>query len=380
MRVANVGQNLLVYGNRANRQIFSLKEQIRTGEKKRNTGGNETDASLTSEERQQRKARQKALLESNRAVQTLSADGKKVYQGQSARSWLEQSKQYRDALLNARINAGEKKAKMKRLRYDFKGIASQILRSKTARCAKEAASKARREVNRLRKLKVSEGYDEEELMAAISHAKAMERVAKKKVKHLLQEEMVKNRGCAFEIEEKEKCIEEGKENFSPEDAAIEKKQKGAFSSVCYDQGGSVFMAEEEMFDQKSGLETVKAIRQIMKDSFADFSLESMTVSGKSTDAILLKQMEDLTEEMMDEMAAFLEDMGLEELDGQMVACTREMDESDRKLMKIKHRCKEMKDMAEADGEYLKVFFGKLQEQHSEGAMPPTLTGGFDVLI
>lgn len=74
--------------------------------------------------------------------------------------------------------------------------------------ARLAAAQARREILRLKSQKQSGKYDNEELEAAIEHAKAMERVAKKKARHLEEEEMAKCTGgpCAGSRIEEQKIL------------------------------------------------------------------------------------------------------------------------------------------------------------------------------
>lgn len=111
--------------------------------------------------------------------------------GDETRSILDSSQKYRDSLKASRNAAKNTAAELKQLKYNYKNISSQIRRSKTSVNAKQVASKARREVTQL-KIKLQSGkYDEEELTAAIEHAKSMERAAKKKARHLEEEELIR---------------------------------------------------------------------------------------------------------------------------------------------------------------------------------------------
>lgn len=82
------------------------------------------------------------------------------------------------------------------------GIDKLIIKINTFRCKvflivsdiKMVVGQAEREVLRLKREKMKENVDETEIDAAINHAKAMERVARRKVKHLLQEELAKASG------------------------------------------------------------------------------------------------------------------------------------------------------------------------------------------
>lgn len=91
-------------------------------------------------------------------------------------------------------SAASAQKKMKKLQYNFKLISSQIMRAKTSSRASQAVSSAKRMVAQLRRKRRSGEYDDEELEAAIAHAQAMERVAKKHVKYLQQEELAERSG------------------------------------------------------------------------------------------------------------------------------------------------------------------------------------------
>lgn len=120
-------------------------------------------------------------------------------QMQAANSWSQDSivtssLSYSESLRNQRQQTKNTTLALKKLKYQFKNISSKILRSKTSQAAKQAAGQARREVLRLKRQKQNSDSDSEEIEAAIAHAQAMERVAKKKAKHLEEEEMVKAAG------------------------------------------------------------------------------------------------------------------------------------------------------------------------------------------
>ena len=117
-------------------------------------------------------------------------------QMQAANSWSQDSivtssLSYSESLRNQRQQTKNTTLALKKLKYQFKNISSKILRSKTSQAAKQAAGQARREVLRLKRQKQNSDSDSEEIEAAIAHAQAMERVAKKKARHLEEEEMAK---------------------------------------------------------------------------------------------------------------------------------------------------------------------------------------------
>ena len=87
----------------------------------------------------------------------------------------------------------------------------------------------------------------------------------------------------------------------------------------------------------------------------------------------MSEMSDFTSEMMQEMSDSLrdlmEEMGLDGLSDTAVSVDREMDPADLKMMKIKHRNKEMKDIVKADAEYLKAVFNHLEKMKDNVVIP-----------
>lgn len=53
-----------------------------------------------------------------------------------------------------------------------------------------------------------------------------------------------------------------------------------------------------------------------------------------------------------------------------------MDPADLKMMKIKHRNKEMKDIVKADAEYLKAVFNHLEKMKDNVVIPPGMQEQF----
>lgn len=222
----------------------------------------------------------------------------------NSNSIISSSMNYSEKLKAQREDAKNTSLEKKKLRYQFKDISSQIVRSKTSQVARQAVSAARRELMRLKQEKQSGEYDAEEIEAAINHAKAMERVARKKVKHLEEEEMLKAAGgpCAEEsIDQEEKTQE-----------------------------------DEEL--------TEADIDEIEEDD----------------------AMKDMMDDMDEAMKDLMSDMGLDELADSLAAAKGDMDPEDLKMLKIKHRCKEMKEMTKADSEYLKAVFEHMEKAKSAG--------------
>ncbi|MCR5669479.1 MAG: hypothetical protein K6G10_00590 [Butyrivibrio sp.] len=304
---------------------------------------------------------------------------------------VEQSVSYADQLRASRTKAKEQINEKKKLQYSFKKISSQIIRSKNSVSARKAVQSAKREVMRLKRLKGSGEYDEEELQLAIDHAKAMEKIAKKKVVHLEQEEMVEraHKGDGGIEERIEEETQESTEEEAPEEVTDEEDM----------------MSEEE--------------QQILQN-YEDFVYETDYEATAEYDTVTSENAFEATDELMadfyEEMGDMLEEMDFTELSESLFAPDPNMSEDEFKMFKLKHRTKEMKEIAEADKEYLKGLMEHEKSKASAGAaglgtgasmpsgavkidapkitpviaMPgaatggadiaPTLSGGFDVSV
>ncbi|MBD5394570.1 MAG: hypothetical protein HDR71_09930 [Lachnospiraceae bacterium] len=194
------------------------------------------------------------------------------------------------------------KSKTKRLQYNFKEVSSQIMKAKTSDGARRAVTKARSKVVLLqRKLKTGE-YDDQDLERALIHARKMERIAKKKVKHLREEEKAEKDGiCQEKLEEEE-------ETFDLEEMS-EEQEPG--------------LSEQEL------KELMRELEQLMAESMEELQEAS--------------QLDELTEEFV----------GVVE---------ENMDPEDLELLKKKHRSEELREINDADMKYLKALFDKLEKE------------------
>ena len=286
-------------------------------------------------------------------------------QMQAANSWSQDSivtssLSYSESLRDQRQQTKNTTLALKKLKYQFKNISSKILRSKTSQAAKQAAGQARREVLRLKRQKQNSDSDSEEIDAAIAHAQAMERVAKKKAKHLEEEEMVKAAGgiCPGD----RICEEETKD---VQDAEAENAQNA--------EEMSVESSEDEMSRDLSAYEyagnEVHAGDSYDISDYIDLGMDAFYEQAGE----FMSEMSDFTSEMMQEMSDglrdLMEEMGLDGLSDTAVSVNREMDPADLKMMKIKHRNKEMKDIVKADAEYLKAVFNHLEKMKDNVVIP-----------
>mgnify|MGYP004531714141 CR=1 FL=1 len=286
-------------------------------------------------------------------------------QMQAANSWSQDSivtssLSYSESLRNQRQQTKNTTLALKKLKYQFKNISSKILRSKTSQAAKQAAGQARREVLRLKRQKQSGNYDDDEIQAAIDHAKAMERVAKKKAKHLEEEEMAKAAG-----------------GICPGDRICEEETKDVQDAEAENAQNEEEMSAEGSADEVS--RDLSAYEYAGNEAYAGDSYDISDYIDLGMDAFyaqtgdFMSEMSDFTSEMIQEMSDSLrdlmEEMGLDGLSDTAVSVNREMDPADLKMMKIKHRNKEMKDIVKADAEYLKAVFNHLEKMKDNVVIP-----------
>lgn len=286
-------------------------------------------------------------------------------QTQAANSWgqdsiVTSSLSYSESLRNQRQQTKNTTLALKKLKYQFKNISSKILRSKTSQAAKQAAGQARREVLRLKRQKQNSDSDSEEIDAAIAHAQAMERVAKKKAKHLEEEEMAK---AADGIWQGDRISEE--ETKDAQDAESENARNAEEMSA---ESSADEMSRDLSAYEYAGNEVHAGDSYDISD-YIDLGIDAFYAQTGD----FMSEMSDFTSEMMQEMSDSLrdlmEEMGLDGLSDNAVSVNREMDPADLKMMKIKHRNKEMKDIVKADAEYLKAVFNHLEKMKDNVVIP-----------
>lgn len=199
--------------------------------------------------------------------------------------------------------------KLKRLQYNFKEISTLIMRTRTSSNARQVMSKAFIKVMGLRsKLRTGE-YDDKEVQSAILHAEQLTRVARKRMKHLREEENAKKGGvCEGDLEEETLEID----------------------------------LEEETFEE----------------------LEDTGLSEEE----LRELMQELEEQLQELERAMSDADGLEALSDELMPTEeRSLDPEDLELLKKKHRAEELRDIMEADMKYLKAMFEKLAKEKQEAS-------------
>lgn len=204
------------------------------------------------------------------------------------------------------------KKKKKRLQYSFKSISNQILMTKTPSSAKQVLTKARGKVAMLKRNQDNDDYDATELRHAIIHAQKMTRIAKKRMKHLEEEELAKHK--------KSNNIEQDGNGIpdlpDPEEEDLEK-------------------SEEEL-------------KQLVEE--------------------LQQMMDDYMRQASQEMQEMMEETGMDELaDEALVAKQGDMEPEDLERLKKRHRSDELREIMEADMKYLKAMINKLERDRQEAA-------------
>lgn len=203
-------------------------------------------------------------------------------------------------------SSNNSKKKKKPLQYNFKQISSQIMLSKTPANARKVLTKARGKVAELLKKQNSENYDDRELRAAIIHAKKMERIAKKRMKHLQQEEDAK---------------QDKNQSENMEDQELE--MEDIFSNDELD--------EKEVIDDEL-LKIMQELQALMEESMDDL-MDSLTEEAEFND-------------LVEEVAGIIEE---------------ELEPEELERLKKKHRADELREIAEADMKYLRALFDKLEK-------------------
>lgn len=182
------------------------------------------------------------------------------------------------------------------------------MRSKSSINAKQLTTKTKFQIVDLRLKLASGDYNYTEIHNALKHAERIARVAKKKMKHLQEEEFYEKTNGKQTAQEQMEQLEEQSEEFNQIDTAG--------------------MSQEEM---------ERLMQQIQEE---------------------MRRIEEELEEAMssqDMMEDFLQGF------------SQEMTPKDLEALKKRHRAEEMRDIMEADLEYLKAYFDKLSKEKEEGS-------------
>lgn len=202
----------------------------------------------------------------------------------------------------------------KRLPYSFKEISTRLLKTKKSGNAQRVLSSAKQKVASLRLMYKGGVYDDDEVFAALLHAQAIARVAKKRVKHLEEEERAER-----------KIGRDGEDNNMCEADLEEKTEEATTKQIHKEQSEHTKTKIDMQRMQKMMEKYERMMQEAMKE---------------------LEQLDDM-DELSDEMG----------LSGEI-----SMDPADLELMRKKHRADEMRAIVEADMKYLKFMFDKLEKE------------------
>lgn len=247
-------------------------------------------------------------------------------------------------LTNATTSKKDTKTK-KKLNYSYKDVSSKIQRAKNSVSAGQAVISAKRKVMELRRKASSGNVDSEDLQLALSHAKRMESIAKKKKHNLELEEMVE------QVQARDEKLDEMKDSSGSQTGMID---------VAKD---TIERAEDEIREQQE--EYADGIRAEFEELAEEYELD-----------------DEMTEELSEEMSQMIEEFGQEEMElleetmemlEQMEAVNPHMSDEQLENLKRKHRASEDKALTKANMDYLKGVIKQLEkESHksSQAAVAP----------
>lgn len=216
------------------------------------------------------------------------------------------------------------KKKTKKLQYNYKEISARILQTQNSGSAREVLILAKGRLALLRQKAKGGEYDDRELQAAIEHAEKMERTARKKMRHLQEEERAAHGGFCQEepLQEEEESVM-GQEETEPE------------------EGG-----DSERLQQEVRREIRRQQQEMMREQQ---ELQQELMENTQRELAELSDIEELTDALGGRTAA------------------ADLDPQELKQLKTKHRLEEQREIMEADMLYLKAYFQKLAQEKQESA-------------
>lgn len=208
----------------------------------------------------------------------------------------------------------------KKLYYSYKDVSFKIQQAKTSLSAGQAVISAKRKVMELRRKASSGNTDSEELQLALSHAKKMEMIAKRKKRNLELEEMVE------QVKAQDERAEKAKEGYGDAQNDVVEAAK-----VVVEQ------AQEDIANQRDKYaEELSAEAEKMLEEFGQEEMEMLEETME-----MLEQLEAVNPHMSDEK--------FEEL-------------------KRKHRASEDKALNKANMEYLKGMMKQLEKESHKSSV------------
>ena len=112
----------------------------------------------------------------------------------------------------------------------------------------------------------------------------------------------------------------------------------------------------------------------MEEEREEFRPEDIDLQKQEPPEMSSEEMERLMEELEAAMRD-LEREGMETMEELTVAVQEDMDPEDLKMLKKKHRSKELREIMEADLRYLKALFQELEKERREGSSSSPVSSG-----
>ena len=218
-------------------------------------------------------------------------------------------------------------------KYNYKDVANKIIRAKNSQSAGQAVLSAKRKVAEVKRMIGRGDGDPQELQLALTHAKRMEMVARKKKHHLELEEYVQRTQMRDEQQEKEEVDTQSISSMMTENAENE----------ISDKEDAIFEARQDM------------ISEVMES----FEENATNVSDDALASIndMISEFGEEELEMLEESMRMLEDMEIVD---------PHMSKEDLEELKQRHRNSENKAITKANMEYLKGMFKHLEESKGYG--------------
>ncbi len=147
--------------------------------------------------------------------------------------------------------------KQKKLQYKFKRISTQIIQAKTSGNARQVLTRAKGETVSLRRKVYTGDYDRTELRRAIRHAEQMERIAKKRMKHLQQEENLEKGNSGMQAMFNEESLEESFKDMAENFPEMSKEEIRQLLQELQE--------ELAQLEQETGLEELELTQAALSD-------------------------------------------------------------------------------------------------------------------
>ena len=227
--------------------------------------------------------------------------------------------------------------KLKKFIYNYKEVATKIQQAKNAQSAGQAEISAKRKVAEIKRKIANDDGDPEEMQLALTHARRMEMIARRKKHHLEIEETVVRTGKA---DEKKDRMEEAVKDMKNAMTAAEEEE--------------VSRKEDAVFEERQA-----ALEQAKEDYGTDERPASEELLASLNEAISEMGEEELRQ--LEETMEMLENMEVVD---------PHMSPEDLEKLRRKHRADEEKAIMKADMEYLKGLIKHLQETGDGSLMNP----------